>query len=365
MYCSMQCENQAWKNYHKHQCSTMASLLDETCLLNQLITKTGFNTLLQMSNIVKENIQQGNVPQKYKNVYNLKEHLGERSEDLQFLQALNAVSVFSSLSRFGDLIPVDSLELCTHQKSNSEANYCIECFIDVLEIILRHVEQISCNAIEISKYKYQSSTRTWKKVRTGAGLYNVMSLFNHSCDENAYTLFYQDTIVIRTTQPIKAGKEVCISYYNFYANSEKIERQKMMRERYCFECTCDACKQNYPQLEVQRNLDVDALLDQSKFKCGSCRTTISDSSKCDCGAVTDVKAFNTSIKNTMELCNKLDSLDEILKAINEVMNKLTETVEKPNLLFIHCQALLLDYFKVEASLYIQEKQRNYQMKSLQ
>ncbi|KAL1717202.1 hypothetical protein EV715DRAFT_254114 [Schizophyllum commune] len=78
-----------------------------------------------------------------------------------------------------------------------------------------------------------------------AGIFSVVlddiSRANHSCRPNASHFF--DTkwfaMVLRPVRPIKAGEEICISY--FAGGCPPYEERKVELASYGFECKCEAC----------------------------------------------------------------------------------------------------------------------------
>lgn len=72
------------------------------------------------------------------------------------------------------------------------------------------------------------------------GLYPSMSLLNHSCDPNCFTLFMGRHLHLRVIKTIKAGDELTIQYTETMRPTE--ERQSQLRRIYCFECDCRRCQ---------------------------------------------------------------------------------------------------------------------------
>jgi hypothetical protein len=62
------------------------------------------------------------------------------------------------------------------------------------------------------------------------------SLFNHSCCPNAAWDFIDGKIVTRVLRPIKKGEQVTVSYGYQFHNYPEEERQKALRDTYCFTC---------------------------------------------------------------------------------------------------------------------------------
>ena len=71
----------------------------------------------------------------------------------------------------------------------------------------------------------------------GTGLYLLASYINHSCIPNAHRQFFNEVMVTRATQSIKAGEEITISYCR-YASYE--ERDKALK-KWFDSCDCQLC----------------------------------------------------------------------------------------------------------------------------
>ncbi|KAL1660760.1 hypothetical protein GGF50DRAFT_130014 [Schizophyllum commune] len=92
-----------------------------------------------------------------------------------------------------------------------------------------------------------------------AGIFSVVlediSRANHSCRPNASNFF--DTkwfaMVLRAVRPIKAGEEICISYYTVCA---PYQERKTALASYGFECKCEACLD--PVVSDARRLEIAA-----------------------------------------------------------------------------------------------------------
>lgn len=143
------------------------------------------------------------------------------------------------------------------------------CYIGGL--LLRHLQSISCNAHEISELRLDKTAKrpmaTSSAQGIGAGIYAVLSLFNHSCDPHVTRTFRGLECHVHALRGCARGTECTDSYGVLYAVNELAERQSHLREQYFFECTCAACAQNWPTYD---RLPV-SVLDRTRIKCSKCR----------------------------------------------------------------------------------------------
>lgn len=78
----------------------------------------------------------------------------------------------------------------------------------------------------------------------GSGLYILQSCCNHSCLPNAETSFPNNNFLLHLTAvaDIEPGEEICISYLDCcQRDRSKHSRQKILRENYLFTCSCPKC----------------------------------------------------------------------------------------------------------------------------
>lgn len=131
-------------------------------------------------------------------------------------------------------------------------------------LMLRYMQSLPCNAHEVSEFRRDGS------VEIGAGLYNTLSLINHSCDPNVVRHCYGDVVVLRSIRPIAKGEEVrplylCRKCFLIFLPTETIylfqivdnygyhyathtfgERQAALCKQYYFSCRCQACQELWP-----------------------------------------------------------------------------------------------------------------------
>ncbi|XP_064367728.1 histone-lysine N-trimethyltransferase SMYD5 isoform X3 [Dromaius novaehollandiae] len=78
----------------------------------------------------------------------------------------------------------------------------------------------------------------------GSGLYVLQSCCNHSCIPNAETSFPDNNFLLHLTalEDIEAGEEICISYLDCcQRDRSRHSRHKILRENYLFTCSCPKC----------------------------------------------------------------------------------------------------------------------------
>ncbi|XP_068087175.1 histone-lysine N-trimethyltransferase SMYD5 isoform X2 [Anabrus simplex] len=94
----------------------------------------------------------------------------------------------------------------------------------------------------------------------GSALYALQSSCNHSCEPNAVPTFPYSNfqLVMCATQDIASGDEICVSYLDDCAlERSRHSRQKILRENYLFVCHCRKCEAQLGDLDVTSEEETD------------------------------------------------------------------------------------------------------------
>lgn len=86
-------------------------------------------------------------------------------------------------------------------------------------------------------------------------IFDVLSLFNHSCAPNAYFLHKNDMGCCITVRPIKKGEQIFINYLGDEATLPTEDRRREISKQWRFECKCDRCEPNIQALNLRQLLD--------------------------------------------------------------------------------------------------------------
>ncbi|KAL8744593.1 MAG: hypothetical protein Q9184_007982 [Pyrenodesmia sp. 2 TL-2023] len=82
------------------------------------------------------------------------------------------------------------------------------------------------------------------------GIFVEAARFNHSCLPNAWFNWNpllgnerrpQGRLTVHATRDIARNEEILINYQHEHNYSEKTDRRRNLRRKYCFQCTCQAC----------------------------------------------------------------------------------------------------------------------------
>ncbi|CAK9107593.1 unnamed protein product [Durusdinium trenchii] len=88
-----------------------------------------------------------------------------------------------------------------------------------------------------------------------AGLFLLLSRFNHSCKPNVHNSWQEDrgVQVLKATRDISEGEELCISYLSFLnLCAPTRERLGELSDRFGFDCLCEACSRVQSESDWRR-----------------------------------------------------------------------------------------------------------------
>ncbi|XP_073240425.1 protein-lysine N-trimethyltransferase SMYD5-like [Porites lutea] len=99
----------------------------------------------------------------------------------------------------------------------------------------------------------------------GSGLYALQSSCNHSCEPNAEVTFpfNNSTLVLKALHSIQPGEEIVICYLGECdRDRSRHSRQRLLRENYLFTCTCPKCESEAGHPDVTSSEDEDDSMEE-------------------------------------------------------------------------------------------------------
>ena len=102
----------------------------------------------------------------------------------------------------------------------------------------------------------QKAWEVWGRFTTNSfhnGVCLKMSRFNHSCRSNAQYFWNEDTNTrdIRALRKIKEGEEITVNY-NTTLVEPRDERRRILKDKYNFDCNCEACDLTEEQIQCEK-----------------------------------------------------------------------------------------------------------------
>ncbi|KFQ97058.1 SET and MYND domain-containing protein 4, partial [Nipponia nippon] len=300
-YCSQNCADVAWEQYHRTECSLGALLLTLGVFCHvalRTVLLAGFaevSRLVEWSHGGDEDLRNpearcrhlseapgtragtrgipgcndsGQYQSSYQAVFNLLPHTEKHSPEHKFLCLLSVVAICQQLQEDGleaAVLNQESSEKGAKPKTSGELSPELK---TVAEAMLRHVLQLQCNAQAITVMQESGSgdgaVVNKKSVRLATAFFPVLSLLNHSCCPNISVSFSGTAATVRASQPIPSGQEIFHCYGPHRCRMRVAERQQLLSQ-YFFECRCQACLDEL-ESDVKSVVSV-----RNSFCCPSCR----------------------------------------------------------------------------------------------
>lgn len=266
VYCSEHCRDCAWSSYHQTECKYLEMLHGVDIGLGRLalrmVLTAGLEQVLslkyKMTDIQDEASKGCSKDGVYRSddycaAYALVNHQDNRTVGDLFRRTVMASMLLKLLQKSEFLNAKSDIQL-----PEDDVFY-------VGSHILRHIMMLPCNAHEISELVLvPGELAASSTAEIGSGLYNTLSLVNHSCDPSVMRQSYGRCCVTRAIRFIRRGEEIADNYGALCALSTRLERNAHLSSQYFFECSCEACVKNWPQyFDIPNEVPV--------MKCKSCR----------------------------------------------------------------------------------------------
>ncbi|XP_054250271.1 SET and MYND domain-containing protein 4 [Indicator indicator] len=347
-YCSQNCADLAWEQYHQTECSLGALLLTLGVFCHvalRTVLLAGFaevSRLVEWSHDGDKDLhnpearcrmlgeapdtragsrgipgcdEDGRYQSSYQAVFNLLPHTEKHIPEHKFLCLLSVVAICKQLQEAGLEVAV------LNQKSSekgSKPNTCEQTLGElspelktVAEAMLRHVLQLQCNAQAITVMQESGSgdgaVVNKKPVRLATAFFPVLSLLNHSCCPNTSVSFSGTAATVRASQSIPSGQEIFHCYGPHQCRTTVAKRQQLLSQ-YFFECRCQACLD-----ELQS--DVKSVVStRNSFCCPSCQAPMQGEDVLCCSE----EACATSVSRESLAC-RLGALQQQISTALELL----------------------------------------------
>nr|XP_034173161.1 SET and MYND domain-containing protein 4-like isoform X2 [Osmia lignaria] len=326
-FCSEKCRNEAWRMYHRYECSIFDAFYDNDSeqsqrqsshlLLAYRMTIAGAlssnaeevendtdkneipylndnflryhstNTNQECSNLGTNEIYN---PRDYRTILKLETHCERIEASINLIRAIEAIFLAKCLTFILSKMDVVCLK---------------ETFITLAVATLHHLQAINCNAYEIVENLYDKKTHVWEPRLVGGAIYPSVSLVNHSCYPNVVRHSYPSGIVVvRSIRFIGKGTEIVDCYGPHCLSEGRLSRREYLWKKYRFLCACEACTQNW-QYPLPETIN---------YKCRACLEPI------NIFVSNEKDAQNVSIKKCHKCNEKIDC--------KKIKNQFRKSVEK-------------------------------------
>ncbi|NXM50269.1 SMYD4 protein, partial [Gymnorhina tibicen] len=345
-YCSQDCADVAWQQYHRTECSLGALLLTLGVFCHVALRTVLLAGFAEVSRLVgwshggDKDLQNpgarckplseapdagagtrgipgcdgsGRYQSSYQALFHLLPHTEQHSPEHKFLCTLSVVALCKQLQAAGleaavlnQESPQEWSEPKTCEKTSDELSPELK---TVAEAMLRHVLQLQCNAQAITVMQElgpgDGAVVNKKPVRLATAFFPVLSLLNHSCCPNTSVSFSGTAATVRASQPIPSGQEVLHCYGPHRCRMRVAERQQLLSQ-YFFECRCQAC------LEELESGVKSVVSIRNSFCCPKCRAQMQGEEDTLCCSN---EACATSASRENLSCRLQDLQQQIKKAL--------------------------------------------------
>lgn len=206
MFCSDKCMREAFDRFHQFECPIIECLYD----VGGQITVRTFLKAIQSFDSIEELIEFT----QSKDAQTLTAFAFDHSKGLSSQQHYQQIH---GLSTNHDIRA--DLDLFTHVMVSALYYYQLSCHTpfkaliteerrdSLIELMFR-IELITT----INGFDFNDLSALEENNIIGTGMYPLSSLINHSCSPNACPKYYNSNLVLYTTQPIRQGESISISY---------------------------------------------------------------------------------------------------------------------------------------------------------
>ena len=263
-YCSEGCRQVSFEQYHHFECGKLELLekLGISRLAIRIILITPIETLRQFKNESSEivNLNSGcDINDVYhSNNYTSVYHLVRNSDSMLvedvFQYSCAAAILLKCLQRYSSI-------------ENSDLHF-------IGGLILRHIQQLVCNAHAITGLSTCGEDRNSNvveesQVRIATAIYPTTSLLNHSCQPSIVNTFQKDHLVVKLADDVKKGNEIFNCYGPHHRRMDFEDRQRVLKQQYFFDCKCSYCVKGAVSLN-QYNC----------FSCSQCKGNLDIEGRC-------------------------------------------------------------------------------------
>lgn len=206
MFCSDKCMREAFESFHRFECPIIDCLYDVGGQISLRTFLKAFQSFESIEKLIEFN--------QSKDTHNLTAFSFDHTKELSPQQHYHQIH---SLSTNDDIRP--ELDLFTHTMVTALFYYQLiyhtpfkdlindECTDSIIELMFR-IELITT----INSFNFDDLSSPQDNNIIGTGMYPLSSLINHSCSPNACPKYYDSNLILYTTQPIKRGESISISY---------------------------------------------------------------------------------------------------------------------------------------------------------
>ena len=203
----------------------------------------------------------------------------------------------------------------------------------LLLVICHHYAAVKSNIHTVCELRDGSENQLQIKPVGVAMFPNVALQLNHSCNPNTFVIDVRDRQVTVAARDIEEGEEISQIYLGHFGDTEREKRQRLLMERYHFQCQCEACDKNFPSAQECVEL---------------CKTFAETPNKLlkkpmSLEKLTELDARNEDLKNQVETALVAGSVDKAVEITIKRIQLICEHLREPHILYLMARMSLINY----------------------
>lgn len=215
MYCSIDCQEEGDKNFHKYECEIIDFMFNMLNIIQLSAMRVVIRAITCYESVADLQYFVDNCDYRATNAFSLKYKDGMPLSDLY--KAVHTLETNQDKRTTADLFQRAVITAILYrlllQNTMLKDLLVSEQHTDLLiELIYRHLQTASTNFHRLETLANVRNANNLDDVSYGSGAYSFCSLINHSCAPNIVRLPIGQRIAILVLRPIKAGEQLLDNY---------------------------------------------------------------------------------------------------------------------------------------------------------
>ncbi|XP_053659773.1 SET and MYND domain-containing protein 4 [Anopheles marshallii] len=251
MYCTIECMDKAYKQYHRIECPIirdMWRIFTKLPVLSLRVVTTAINSFDYNLQAMREHLAELNEKKVNaftmdwtkatpRDIYNTV-HVLETNANVRYSKDRMVRVFFTTIIR---KLLVERTDL----GKNCGLDFVLSELLD--NLLLRHLQTSPVNMHSLHYMEYLPAQQLYEIENHASACFPLLSMLNHSCAPNVtrVTLFDGRCAVI-VNRPIPKGGQLYDNYGMHHSVMCRKERKYALAKQYRFTCQCEACINDYP-----------------------------------------------------------------------------------------------------------------------
>uniref|UniRef100_A0A182W1Y3 Protein-lysine N-methyltransferase SMYD4 n=1 Tax=Anopheles minimus TaxID=112268 RepID=A0A182W1Y3_9DIPT len=261
MYCTVECMEKAYKQYHRIECPIirdMWRIFTKLPVLSLRVVITAINCYDYNLHEMRQHLSDLNEKKvsafsmdwttaTMREIYDTV-HVLETNANVRDSKDRMTRVFFTTIIRKLLLERTDLGKICEIDSDLSE-------LLD--DLLLRHLQTSAVNMHSLHYMEYQPSEKLYEIENHASACFPLLSMLNHSCAPNVTRVtLYDGRCAVIVSRPIPKGGQLYDNYGMHHSLMGRKERMLDLAKQYKFICKCEACIKDYPLYPDLPSIDV-------------------------------------------------------------------------------------------------------------